>query len=332
MSQKNTLAWGILSTAKIAREKLIPAINASSTSKIIACASRDQQQADAFALQTNIGKAYGSYQQLLDDPNIDVIYNPLPNHLHVPWTLKALEAGKHVLCEKPVGLNVGEVEQLIQGANNYPHLKVMEAFMYRFHPQWALAKQQLSEGKIGKIHSIEAMFSYHNVDPNNVRNMPNIGGGGLMDIGCYCISATRFLLAKEPVSVMGKLTIDENFTTDKHASVLLDFGDLRTSFYCSTQSEPGQRVFVAGEHGSLTIEQPFYQANNGATQLIWQHNNTKSMQTIEGCDHYVKQVDAFAAAIQNQQVVPTPLTDALANMKVIEAIFTSDKENRWVNV
>jgi len=326
------IRWGILSTANIAREKMIPAIHAASSSEIVACASRNQSQAQVFASETNIPTAYGDYQQLLDDENVDVIYNPLPNHLHVPWTLKALAAGKHVLCEKPIGLSVAEVESLITATQDYPHLKVMEAFMYRFHPQWQMAKQLIDEGKIGKITSIDAVFTYHNTNENDVRNKPDIGGGGLMDIGCYCISVARFLLNQEPSQVMGKLSIDENFQVDKHVHALLDFGDVRTSLYCSTQSEASQRVYVSGEQGSLTIEFPFYQPDQCETTLVWKQQNHTSSQRIAGCDHYVHQVDALAKSITAQEPVPTPLSDALANMKVIEAIFTSHKNNDWVTI
>jgi len=332
MTKANKLRWGILSTANIAREKMIPAIHAASSSEIVACASRNQQQAQAFADQTNIPTAYGDYQQLLDDESVDIIYNPLPNHLHVPWTLKALAAGKHVLCEKPIGLNVAEVEALITATKDYPHLKVMEAFMYRFHPQWQMAKQLIDEGKIGKITSIDAVFTYHNTNENDVRNKPGIGGGGLMDIGCYCISVARFLLGKEPSQVLGKLAIDENFHVDKHAHALLDFGDVSSSLYCSTQSEASQRVYVSGEQGSLTIEYPFYQPEQCETTLVWQQHNHTSSQHIAGCDHYVHQVDALAKAITTEQPVPTPLSDALANMKVIEAIATSHQNSGWVAI
>lgn len=328
----NKIRWGILSTAKIAREHMIPALHASTTSEVIACASRHQDQADSFAQLADIPIAYGNYQQLLDNDNIDVIYNPLPNHLHVPWTLKAIAAGKHVLCEKPIGLDISEVETLITHANAQPQLKIMEAFMYRFHPQWQAAKQQIIAGRIGKINSIEAIFTYHNVDATNVRNMPGIGGGGLMDIGCYCISVARYLLDKEPLRVMGKLTFDEQFQTDKHANALLDFGDVRTSIYCSTQSEPSQRVYVSGDKGSLTIEVPFNPPTNGEIRLMWQQDNIISIQPITACDHYVEQVDALAQAIIHNQPTPTPLSDALANMKVIEAIFTSHKEDNWVTI
>lgn len=332
MSNNQKLRWGIISTAKIAREKMIPALQASTHNEVYAVASRSQEQASAFAKKANIPHAYGDYEQLLHDPNIDVIYNPLPNHLHVPWTIKAMETGKHVLCEKPIGLDVNEVEKLITTAQQYPDLKVMEAFMYRFHPQWAVAKQMIADGEIGKITTIDAVFTYHNVDENNVRNQPGIGGGGLMDVGCYGISAARYLLNKEPLQVMAKLTIDNNFNVDKHANGLLDFGDVKASIYCSMQSEPAQRVYIIGEKGSLTIEFPFYQPDNCDARIVVKHDQVTEVHQVAGCDHYQKQADALASAIHNNAKTPTPLTDALANMKVIDAMFKSHQDNCWVSL
>lgn len=332
MVNQQKLRWGVISTANIAREKMIPALQASDHNEVYAVASRSQEQADAFAKQANIPHAYSNYEQLLNDPNIDVIYNPLPNHLHVPWTIKAMEAGKHVLCEKPIGLDVSEVEKLITATQQYPELKVMEAFMYRFHPQWALAKQLIADGEIGKITTIDAVFTYHNVDVNNVRNQPGIGGGGLMDVGCYCISAARYLLNKEPVQVTAKLTVDDNFGVDIHANGLLDFGDVQASIYCSMQSEPAQRVYIMGEKGSLTIEFPFYQPDNCDARLVIKHDRTPEVHQVAGCDHYQKQADALASAINNNAETPTPLTDALANMKVIDAMFKSHQDNSWVSI
>ncbi|MBU2883960.1 Gfo/Idh/MocA family oxidoreductase [Psychrosphaera sp. B3R10] len=330
MTNSKKLKWGILSTANIAKGKLIPAIHASNSSMVYGVASRNLAQAEKFAQETNIPNAFGSYQALLDDPSIDIIYNPLPNHLHVPWTIRAIEAGKHVLCEKPIGLDVAEVEQLIAVADKHPQLKIMEAFMYRFHPQWTLAKQLIEAGEIGTVHTIDAAFTFHNVDPENVRNMPNIGGGGMMDIGCYCISATRFLLGQEPKKVMGSLVMDTNFGVDKHANAILDFGDVKTSFFCSTQSESSQRVYIVGETGSLTIEYPFYQPDDCQAELTVRHDQVKTVHKVENCDQYVFQVDALVNAVNNKLATPTPLTDALANMKVIDGIFASDKKQNWV--
>ncbi|ACR12874.1 oxidoreductase [Teredinibacter turnerae T7901] len=328
----NKLRWGILSTANIAREKVIPAIQASAHNEVVAICSRSQSVAEQAAAQLNIPFAFGDYEQLLNADQVDIIYNPLPNHLHVPWSIRALEAGKHVLCEKPIGLDVADTQKLLDAAAQFPQLKVMEAFMYRFHPQWAIARQLIEEGRIGKVHGIEAMFTYFNRDPANVRNMPGIGGGGLLDIGCYCISASRYLLAKEPVAVTGKLVMDDQFGVDIHAQGLLDFGDVRASFYCSTQSEPSQRVYVSGEKGSLLIDFPFYQPDDCPAQVTLFKDRVPEVFTLPVCNHYTLQADALAQSIREDTPVPTPLSDALANMKVIDAVFASGSAGGWVEV
>src|SRR5262245_425824 len=195
------LRWGILSTAKIGIDKVIPAMQAGKHCDIVAIGSRDLGKAKAAAAQLRIAKAYGSYEELLADPDIDAIYNATPNHLHVPWSIKCLEAGKHVLCEKPIGMNVREAQELLAAAKGHPRLKIMEAFMYRHHPQWQLARKLVVEGKIGQLRTIQSFFSYHNTDGANIRNIAEIGGGGLMDIGCYCISLSRFIFAGLPERV-----------------------------------------------------------------------------------------------------------------------------------
>jgi predicted dehydrogenase len=189
----NTIRWGILSTAKIAREKVIPAMQACAQCSIDAIASRDLMHAQQTAAALQIPKAYGSYEELLNDAAIDAVYIPLPNHLHVPWTIKALAADKHVLCEKPIGLSSAEAKQLQLAAQQKPHLKIMEAFMYRFHPQWQHTKKIVNDGVIGELKNIHSFFSYYNTDAANIRNQKDIGGGGMMDIGCYCVSLARFI-------------------------------------------------------------------------------------------------------------------------------------------
>ncbi|SMF04881.1 Predicted dehydrogenase [Alteromonadaceae bacterium Bs31] len=326
------LRWGILSTAKIAREKLIPALHSSAKNTVNAIASRNLESAESCAKQLGIPTAFGDYQHLLDSPDIDAIYNPLPNHLHVPWTIRAIEAGKHVLCEKPIGLDAADTENLLAHRLKHPQVQVMEAFMYRFHPQWAKARELLAHGEIGKISSIEAVFTYFNRDAKNVRNMATIGGGGLLDIGCYCISAARFLLESEPSRAVAALTIDPEFQTDCHSHAILDFGEARANIFCSTQSEPSQRVTVWGEHGSLLIDMPFYQPENCMASLRVFHNREEKIIETEACNHYEKQLDAFADAVLNGQHKLLPLEDSLANMKVIDAIFKSNNTNTWVTI
>ena len=226
------IKWGILSTARIGLEKVIPALQRSEFGEVVAIASRDQKKADGAAKKLSIPRAYDSYEQLLADPDIDAVYNPMPNHLHVPWTIKAIKAGKHVLVEKPIALSAEEAKELIRESDEHPDVKVMEAFMYRFHPQWQRAKELVQQGAIGDLRTVNSFFSYHNDDPDNIRNQPLIGGGGLMDIGCYCISLSRFLFGREPERVTGTVDFDPRFQTDRMASGMMQFGNGTATFTC----------------------------------------------------------------------------------------------------
>ena len=247
----NKIRWGILSTAKIGTEKVIPAMQLGKYCKVTAISSRKLKKAKSAAKRLDIEKAYGSYEELLTDPDIDAVYIPLPNHLHVPWAIKALNAGKHVLCEKPIALSVVEAQTLLDVAKKFPRLKVMEAFMYRNHPQWQLAKQQVSEGKIGKVRTIQSFFSYYNNNPHDIRNKLEIGGGGLMDIGCYCISLARFIFEGEPWRVCGIMEEDPELKIDRLTSGILDFVNGTSTFTCATQLVPYQRVNIFGIKGRI---------------------------------------------------------------------------------
>ena len=251
------LRFGIISTAKIGTQKVIPAMQQGDRTAVVAIASRNLASAEAAANQLGIDRAYGSYEELLADPNVDAIYNPLPNHLHVPWSIKALEAGKHVLCEKPIGLTAAEGQQLVDAAASYPQLKVMEAFMYRHHPQWQRAKSIVDGGGLGELRTIQSFFSYFNKDSQNIRNQKEIGGGALMDIGCYNISLSRFLFAAEPTRVLGLIERDPDFGTDRISSGILEFPNGTSTFTCSTQMCPYQRIHAFGTTGRVEIEIPF---------------------------------------------------------------------------
>ena len=326
------LRWGVLSTSNFALTKTIPAMLQAQHLKVAAIASRDLNKAEAAAARFNISKAYGSYEALLADPEIDVVYNPMPNHLHVPWTIKALEAGKHVLCEKPIGMSAAEAQQLLDAAQQHPQLKVMEAFMYRLHPQWQHAKQVVLAGGIGELRTIQSFFSYYNVNPANVRNQADIGGGGLMDIGCYNISLSRFLFDAEPKRVLGLIEYDPTFKTDRIASGILDFVNGTSTFTCSTQLAPYQRVNILGTTGRVEIEIPFNAPPDQACKLWHQHDGQLEEITFDICDQYTIEADAFSLAVLNDTPVPTPLTDAVANMKVIEAVVASGKGDGWVAI
>jgi predicted dehydrogenase len=326
------IRWGVLSTAKIGREKVIPAMQAGMHTEITAIASANKKQADTIAKENNIAKVYGSYEALLADADIDAVYIPVPNHLHVPWSIKALQAGKHVLCEKPIGLSAAEAEELLQVSLQHPQLKIMEAFMYRFHPQWQAAKEMVSDGSIGELKTIQSFFSYYNTDPANIRNKKELGGGGLMDIGCYPISLSRFIFGKEPVRVLGDIEFDTVFQTDRMASAILDFSGGISTFTCSTQLVPYQRVNIIGTEARIELEVPFNPSPDIPAN-IWLHTKNSSRQISFGAaDHYTIQGDHFSLSILNNEDVPTNLTDAVNNMKVIEAVFESAKNGTWKNM
>ena len=324
--------WGVLSSAKIGLEKVIPAMQKGEYCEITAIASQNLERGKAAATQLGIPQAYGSYEELLADDNIDAIYIPLPNHLHVPWTKKALEAGKHVLCEKPIGLNTAEAEDLLACAKKHSQLKVMEAFMYRHHPQWLKAQQLVSEGKIGNLLNIHSFFSYYNADPANIRNMAEIGGGGLMDIGCYCISLARFIFNSEPQRVLGKMEYDPEFKTDRLCSGLLDFGDQSSTFTCSTQLTSYQRVNIFGTEGRIEIEIPFNAPPDQPCRIWHQQDEKLEEITFELCDQYTIQGDLFSQAILNKTEVPTPLVDSVKNMRVLDAVINSAESDAWVSL
>lgn len=321
----NKVSWGVLSTARIGVQKVIPAMQAGTYSQVTAIASRDLAKAQAAAGPLGIAKAYGSYEALLADPEIDAVYIPLPNHLHVPWSIKALEAGKHVLCEKPIGLSSAEGEQLLEVSRKHPKLRVMEAFMYRHHPQWVKARQLATDGSIGELRTIHSFFSYFNDDPANIRNVPEIGGGGLMDIGCYCISLSRFLFGAEPQRVVGMIEYDPDLKVDRLAHGMLDFGLGVATFTCGTQLVPYQRVNIFGTRGRVEIEIPFNAPPDRPCRLWHQRGSETQEICLDTCDQYTIQGDLFSLAILNDTDVPTPLSDALANMRVIEALVASAK-------
>ncbi len=323
------LRFGILSTAKIGTTKVIPAMQRGEHTQVVAIASRSLATAQRAAKELGILRAFGSYEELLASPEVDAVYNPLPNHLHVPWSIKALEAGKHVLCEKPIGLNSMEGQQLVDAASRYPRLKIMEAFMYRHHPQWRKAKAIVREGRIGELRTIQSFFSYFNDDPENIRNVAEIGGGALLDIGCYCISLSRFLFDAEPDRVLGRIERDPRFGTDVIASGILEFGGRASTFTCGTLLAPYQRVQIVGDKGRLEIEIPFNAPPDKPCRLWHQHATGADEIMLPICDQYTIQGDLFAQAVLFDQPLPTPLTDALANMQVIEAIVRSAEAGGW---
>jgi len=329
----STIRWGILSTAKIGTEQVIPAMQKGQYCEVTAISSRDIQKAREQATRLGISKACGSYEELIADPDIDAIYNPLPNHLHVEWSIKALQAGKHVLCEKPIGLSSEEGRRLVEAGKQHPELKLMEAFMYRHHPQWQKARQLVNDGAIGELRTINSVFSYFNTDGSNIRNMADIGGGALMDIGCYPISLSRFIFDAEPQRVSSTVEYDPEFKTDRLSSALMDFGRGTSTFTCSTQLVPYQRVHVFGTKGVVEIEVPFNAPIDRPCRMWLSKGLTDRTEfELDQCSQYTIQGDLFSQAILNDTPVPTPIEDAVANMVVIEAVVESGRTNNWVAI
>jgi predicted dehydrogenase len=334
MSKK--IRWGVLSTASIGVRKVLPAMRQGQYSEVTAIASRDLTRARQTASQLGIAKAYGSYQELVDDPQIDAIYNPLPNQLHVPWTIKAAEAGKHVLCEKPLSLTVAEAESLLV-VRERTSVKIGEAFMIRSHPQWLRAKAVIDSGRIGDLRCVMAAFSYFNIDPKNIRNHVESGGGALYDIGCYCIQSARYGFGAEPTRVVGCIDRDPTMGTDRLTSAMLEFdGGGQAIFNCSTQLVPHQRVHFFGTKGRIEIEIPFNAPKDRPTRLFIDGGDLFGADRVTEefpiCDQYTLQGDEFSRAILDDTEVPVPLEEAIRNMKVIEAIFRSAKAGQWVTL
>ena len=325
--------WGILSTANIGVSKVIPAIQKASNCEVVAIASRSYKNAAEVAKRLGIPKAYGSYDELLHDNDIDVIYNPLPNNLHVPFTLKACKAGKHVLCEKPIALTARDAYYLKTKLFTSQQFKIMEAFMYKFHPQWIKAKQLIDSGVIGDVKVVHSFFSYFNTNPDDIRNRVEIGGGALLDIGCYCISFPRYIFGKEPVRAVSYVNRDKEMLVDRITSGMLDFGDgLSASFTCSTQLSSFQRTQIIGTKGRLEIEIPVNAPNDKETRIFIYADGKSEEIVFPVCDQYTLQAEQFSSAILNNHPVPVSFDDAILNMDVIDALFESEKKGTWVKV
>jgi predicted dehydrogenase len=327
--------WGILSTAKIGRVKVVPGMMKSPICNIIAIASRDETSAREMATELGIPRAYGSYDALLADPEIEAIYNPLPNHLHVPMTLAAAAAGKHVLCEKPIAITAGEAEQLRQAGSQ---VLIAEAFMVRHHPQWHRVREIIRSGEIGDLRSIQVIFSYFNADPGNIRNKADIGGGGLLDIGCYAVVAGRYFFDAEPIRVVTLMDRDPAFGVDRTTSALMDFGAGRQlAFTVSTQSVPYQRVQILGTKGRVEIEIPFNAPPDTPTRIFVddgsQHGN-RSARAIDFpvVDQYRLQGEAFSRVIRGAAPLDYGLEDAILNMRILDALRRSETTAAWERV
>jgi predicted dehydrogenase len=325
----NKVRWGVLGVAKIATAKVIPAMQRGSACEVVAIASRELGKAQSAAAALGIPRSYGSYAELLADPDVDAVYNPLPNHLHVPWSIRAAEAGKHVLCEKPIGLSVAETRELI-AARDRTGVRIGEAFMVRTHPQWVRVRELVRGGAIGDLRAVVSAFSYFNRDAGNIRNVLEWGGGGLMDIGCYPIQISRFLFEREPAAVFGAVERDPDMGIDRVTSGLLDFAPGQAIFTCSTQAVPFQRVQVIGSARRIEIEIPFNAPQDRPCCIYLDdgsdlHGAGVTTESLPVCDQYTIQGDLFSMAILEGGEVPTPLEDSLGNMAVIETIFAQGR-------
>lgn len=317
--------WGILSTARIARKAMIPALKESALADVVAIASRDAEKAHINAAELGIPKAYGDYDALLADPEIDAVYNPLPNHLHKTWTIRAAEAGKHILCEKPLALNTDECQEMIAAATANG-VQLMEAFMYRHHPRILATRAMLRDGVIGEVKTIESAFTFKLNDKTNIRYQPEMGGGAVMDVGCYCINISRLMAGREPVAVHARAHWAASGVDDQLTGIL-DFGDgLIAHFDCAINQESRQRCIVGGSEGYLELPMTF---NMGMIEtLISEEKGTETsrVHTFPAVNMYRLIAEDFMGAIAGQPPA-FPIEDALGNMRVIQALLASAKQN-----
>src|SRR3984893_11886758 len=327
------VAWGVLGVANIAVKKVLPAMQQGEWCQIAAIASRDLKRAQQAAQELGINKAFGSYEELLADPEIEAVYNPLPNHLHVPWSIKAVEAGKHVLCEKPIGLTMPEAITLLK-ARDRTGMKIEEAFMVRTHPQWRKVIELIRTEKIGVVRSVMGYFSYFNRDPKNIRNIREYGGGALMDIGCYLIYTSRLIFGEEPIRVLGIVEKDPEMQTDILTSGILHFPSGQSIFTCSTQVAPYQRVQIIGTLARIEIEIPFNAPPDKQCRIFRDEGGDLSGRSAEVlefpiCDQYTIQGDLFSQSIRKGAELPVSLEGSIRNMAVINAIFRSADSGQW---
>ena len=334
--KKKIINWGILSSAKIGWEHVIPAILKSKNSKLVAIASRNTLRAKKLAQKFKIDKSYGSYQELYKDQEIDVIYNPLPNHLHIKSSIEACKNKKNILLEKPISLKATDIDPLMKYASENK-VVIKEAFMVRHHPQWQWVKKYIKSGKLGSISSISTVFSYNNKNPKNIRNIKKFGGGAIYDIGCYPTVISRFLLDKEPKRVVGLAKNDKKFKTDILSSVVLDFGEIYSSFIVATQSTFSQQVIILGTKKTLIVENPFNAiATKPTTVVIYNgksiYRKENTIKVFPAADQYEHQVTKFSNELLNKTKADYDLIDAKKNMKVLDAIFVSIKKNKWIKI
>jgi predicted dehydrogenase len=331
-----TIRWGVLGAAKIATAKVIPAMQRSAICRVTAIASRDLARAREAGEALGIESVYGRYDEVLDDPDVDAVYIPLPNHLHVEWTLKAMAAGKHVLCEKPLGLTADDLAPLA-AARDRAGVKLQEAFMVRTHPQWLWAREYVTSGRLGDLVAMTGTFSYYNDDAANIRNISAYGGGALLDIGCYLVMTSRFIFGGEPVRVSATSAIDSRFGTDVRTSMILEYPRGSMTGLCATQMAPRQHLEIHGTRGRMQVEIPFNPIADRPSRVLIDRGGALDGSTLEttefpACDQYTIQGDAFAQAILAGTREPYPLEESIANMRVLDAIARSARSGRAVDM
>ena len=322
---EGVVRWGILSTANIGVRKVIPATQKAERCEVVAIASRDGGRAARTAAELGIPRAHEGYEALLADPDVDAVYIPLPNSEHAEWTIAAARAGKHVLCEKPLAMTAAEAEEMVRTCANEGVL-LMEAFMYRLHPSWEAVRELVASGRIGRLRAVQSWFSYFNDDPRNIRNVPELGGGALYDIGCYCINLSRMLFGAEPTGIEASVTRDET-GTDVLTSAILGFDEDVATFTCSTRAEPDQRAHIYGTEGRISIGIPFNIPPDRPTEIVVTAGGDPPVSpdsetlTFAAADMYAIQAERFANAVLDDQPLPIPSEDAIGNMQVIEGIL-----------
>jgi predicted dehydrogenase len=325
--------WGVIGASRFALNTSLPGMKKGSLTQLCAIASRDLAKAQAAARALGIPRAYGSYEELIEDPELEVIYNPLPNHLHVEWSARAARAGKHVLCEKPIALNARDAETLLAVQRETGKL-ISEAFMVRNHPQWHQARAWIREGRIGELVSVQCAFAYFNRDAGNIRNKQDVGGGALYDIGCYAVNTSRFLFGKEPQRAIAICERDPEFGTDRLTSGILDFGGAHLTFFCSTQCVSFQRVNVFGTKGRIEIEIPFNAPPDRPTKIFFDDGSARDGSSIQTTsfpvvDQYSLQSENFSSAVRGGGSIENSIEVAVGNMRVIDALFRSAESGQW---
>lgn len=319
---------GVIGISEHFLTRIMLPLTESKTVKVTALASRNKVKAEKAAAKWSIPKAYGSYEEILKDPEIEAVYIPLPNHLHLEWIKKSVDAGKHVICEKPLTLTAEETEKLMAYVEG-KDVKVMEAFMYRFHPKWQMVKELMKVSGIGQVKSIHTIFSYNNSDPKNIRNIKDYGGGALLDIGCYAVSSARWILGTEPSRVMAMNTYSEDFGTDILSSGMMDFGEVRALFTVSTSLFPAQEVKVYGTGGTLEVKIPFNDHYDVPGEVVVVNGLGTRVVEFEPTNQYGTMFNAFARSVRKGEDVPLPLQDSYMNIRIIDKLTASGESGRW---